>query len=160
MKQVRTIAILLIIFAAGLLVGGWKSEIVRELKARLGVQDPLIDIQGPHYRSRLAFFRQIEGEADVVMLGDSLTEGVDWHDLFQGVRSLNRGIAGDTTAGILNRLDEVIGRRPKTVFLMIGVNDLQIGVPVSTISANIRSIVGALERNQIRVVLQKTLYAT
>jgi lysophospholipase L1-like esterase len=38
--------------------------------------------------------------------------------------------SGDTSEGVLNRLDEVIGRHPKIVFLMIGGNDLQMGVPV------------------------------
>src|SRR5262249_29644024 len=89
-----------------------------------------------------------------------ITEGIDWRELFPDVRILNRGIAGDTSAGVLNRLDEVIARHPKVVFLMIGVNDLQMGVPVPTINAHIRSIVAALLQSQIRVVLQKTLYVT
>ena len=161
MKKIKSFAILLIVFAAGVVVVvGWRSDIVKALKVRLGLQDILADNQSSYYRARLAFFRQTEGQADVVMLGDSLTEGADWREFFPAVRILNRGIAGDTGAGVLNRLDEVIGRRPKSVFLMIGINDLRMGVPISAISANIQSIVGALEERQIRVVLQKTLYAT
>jgi len=160
MRQVKSLAIVLVAFAAGLVVGGWKPEIARALKVRLGLPDRTFDIQNPSYRSRLDFFRQTVGDADVIMLGDSITSGTDWHELFPGVRILNRGISGDTSAGVFSRLDEVIGRRPKIVFLMIGINDLQSGVPVSMINANIRSIVGALEQKQIRVVLQKTLYAT
>src|SRR5215470_11449680 len=126
---------------------------------RLGSRDRVLD--DPYYRSRAALlFRQMAGDAGVVMLGDSITEGIDWRELFPQVRILNRGIAGDTSAGVLNRLDEVIARHPKVVFLMIGSNDLQLGVPVPTIKANIKSIIGALEQNQIRIVLQKTLYAT
>src|SRR5207244_10058498 len=120
MKLVKSLAILLVVFVAGLVVGGWRSEIVRAMKVQLGLQDPLFANQGPYYRSRLAFFRQIVGDADVVMLGDSITEGMDWRELFPDVRILNRGIAGDTSAGVLNRLDEVIARHPKMVFLMIG----------------------------------------
>jgi GDSL-like Lipase/Acylhydrolase family len=160
MKSVVSLAVLLVAFAAGVVVVGWRSDIVKASKVRPGLQDTLVDNQSPHYRARLAFFRQTKGQADVVMLGDSLTEGVDWQEFFPDVQILNRGIAGDTSAGVLIRLDEVIGRRPKTVFLMIGINDLHMGVPISAISANIRLIVGALEQHQIRVVLQKTLYAT
>jgi len=160
MKQAKLYAILLVAFASGLFLGGWRSEIAGVLKRWLGLQDPLFGNQGSYYRSRLALFRQTVGDADVIMLGDSITEGTDWRELFPDVRILNRGISGDTSEGVLNRLDKVIGRHPKIVFLMIGMNDLRTGVPASTISANIRSIVGALERSQIHVVLQKTLYAT
>jgi len=158
MKRAMSFAILLVAFAAGLMVGGWKPELVGTLMIRLGLQHRIFESQGPYYRSKLAFFQQTVGDADVVMLGDSITEGVDWRELFPEVRILNRGIAGDTSAGVLNRLDEVIGRRPKTVFLMIGSNDLQMGLPASAVNANIRSIVRALEERQIRVVLQNVLF--
>jgi lysophospholipase L1-like esterase len=160
MKKISSVAILLIVFAAGVFMVGWRSDTVTALTERVGLQDTLIENQSPHYRARLAFFRQTKGLADVVLLGDSLTELVNWQEFFPDVRILNRGISGDTSAGVLIRLDEVIGRRPKTVFLMIGINDLHMGVPISAISANVRSIVGALEQQQIRVVLQKTLYTT
>ena len=160
MKHAISIAILLVTFAAGLVVGAWKPDVIRALMVRLGLQHRVVDNQGPYYHSRLAFFRQTVGDADVIMLGDSITEGIDWRELFPDIRILNRGISGDTSTGVLNRLDEVIGRRPKIVFLMIGSNDLQIGVPVSAINANIRSIVGALEQANIRIILQNVLYAT
>jgi hypothetical protein len=160
MKLVVSIVVLVVIFVAGLRVGAWKPHVITEVMIRLGLQDRGFESQGPYYRSKLASFQQAAGDADVIMLGDSITEKIDWRELFPGVSILNRGIGGDTSAGVLKRLDEVIARHPKIVFLMVGVNDLQIGVPVSTINANIRSIVGALKQNQIRVVLQKTLYVT
>ena len=49
------------------------------------------------------------------MIGDSHNEGIDWRELFPDVKILNRGISGDTSEGVLNRLDEVIGRHPKIV---------------------------------------------
>jgi lysophospholipase L1-like esterase len=158
--QVKFATILLVAFVSGLVVGDWKPGIVGTLKARLGVQERMFDYEGPYYQSKLAFFRQTAGVADAVMLGDSLTEGIDWRELFPDVKILNRGISGDTSAGVLNRLDEVIGRHPKIVFLMIGVNDLRMGVPVPQVAANIRSIVQTLGRQRIRVALQKTLYVT
>ena len=135
--QVKFATILLVAFVSGLLVGDWKPGIVGTLKARLGVQERMFDYEGPYYQSKLAFFR-------AVMLGDSLTEGIDWRELFPDVKILNRGIGGDTSAGVLNRLDEVIGRHPKIVVLMIGANDLRMGVPVPQVAANIRSIVQTL----------------
>src|SRR5215468_11507810 len=144
--QVKFATILLVAFVSGLVVGDWKPGIVGTLKARLGVQERMFDYEGPYYQSKLAFFRQTAGVADAVMLGDSHIEGIDWRELFPDVKILNRGISGDTSAGVLNRLDEVIGRHPKIVVLMIGANDLQMGVPVPLVDANIRSIVQTLGR--------------
>jgi lysophospholipase L1-like esterase len=159
MRRTKTLAVLLAAFAVGAVAGGWKSEIARALRTGLGLTDRTLGIENPYYRARSDLFRQFGGDADVVMLGDSNTEGVDWHELFPGVRLLNRGISGDTSAGVLNRLDEVIGRHPKVVFLMIGMNDLQAGVSIPKIKSNIGSIVGALAQEQIRIILQNVPYA-
>lgn len=37
---------------------------------------------------------------------------------------VNRGIGGDTTRGVLDRLDQIIELQPPKIFLMIGTNDL------------------------------------
>src|SRR4029077_7108000 len=47
MKLVKSLAILLLVFAAGLVVGGWSSEIVRIVKVWLGLQDRRLANQGP-----------------------------------------------------------------------------------------------------------------
>jgi len=159
MKLARSIVVLVVVFVAGLGLGAWKPHVITELMIRLGLLDRVFESQGRYYHSRLASFRQTVGDADVIMLGDSITEGIDWRELFPDVHILNRGIGGDTSTGVLNRLDEVIARHPKVVFLMIGANDLQMGVPVRTISDNVRSIVALLRQNQIRVVLHNVLYA-
>src|SRR5262245_42569936 len=126
MKLVVSIVVLVVIFVVGLGVGAWKPHVITEVMIRLGLQDRGFESQGPYYRSKLASFEQAAGDADVIMLGDSITEKIDWRELFPGVSILNRGIGGDTSAGVLKRLDEVIARHPKIVFLMVGVNDLQI----------------------------------
>ena len=113
---------------------------------------------GPHYQDKTAVFRAEQGRADVVMLGNSLTESADWHELFPGASVLNRGVGGDTSQGMLARLDEVIARRPKLVMLMVGINDIFQGIPVPTIAGNIREIIQKLRRENVRVVYQSTLH--
>ena len=45
---------------------------------------------------------------------------------FPGVKIANRGISGDTTRGVLIRLqDDVLALNPKAVVLLIGTNDLE-----------------------------------
>ncbi|MCG6551435.1 MAG: tetratricopeptide repeat protein [Candidatus Magnetominusculus sp. LBB02] len=61
---------------------------------------------------------------EVVLLGDSITYGADWSKLFPGVRSINKGIPGDTTCDVLKRLDKVIALKPKKIFIMVGINDM------------------------------------
>lgn len=78
-----------------------------------------------HYRLRYLFF-MVEPHAanPIVFLGDSMTDEGDWVKLFPEVPVVNRGIGGDTTHGVLNRLDQIIALKPPKIFLMIGTNDL------------------------------------
>lgn len=78
-----------------------------------------------HYRLREMYFSVAPSPSHpTIFLGDSITYGGDWSKLFPGVPVENRGIGGDTTTGLLNRLDEIIAQRPSQIFLMIGTNDL------------------------------------
>lgn len=62
---------------------------------------------------------------DIVFLGNSITAGgKDWSERLNQPNIKNRGIGGDVTEGVLARLDELIYFKPRTVFLLIGINDL------------------------------------
>lgn len=61
----------------------------------------------------------------MLFLGDSITDYYPVHEFFPGRAYVNRGISGDVTAGVLERLeDNVFGLRPKKILLLIGVNDI------------------------------------
>jgi lysophospholipase L1-like esterase len=77
----------------------------------------------------------------VIFLGNSITEGGNWSELFPGKPVLNRGIGGDVTAGVLARMDEIVRHEPSKLFICIGTNDLAKGVDVPTILANYSSII-------------------
>src|SRR5919199_5722857 len=70
-----------------------------------------------YYQRWVSVFESTPGTADIVMLGDSLTEEGNWTEVLPGWRVINRGIGGDTSAGVLKRLSEVIRRNPQVVFL-------------------------------------------
>lgn len=94
--------------------------------------------------------RVAEDEHAVVFLGDSITEG--WGGglgaAFPGIKVANRGISGDTTRGVLIRLQEdVLRLDPSAVVLLIGTNDLEDGAPPEVIASNLALIVAALERH-------------
>lgn len=91
-----------------------------------------------YYFQRLTHFRTLpQTKGDVIFLGNSITDGAEWAELFSNQRIKNRGISGDVTAGILYRLQEVTDRRPAKVFLMIGVNDLAAGKAPDSVAQNI-----------------------
>jgi len=64
-------------------------------------------------------------KGSIVFLGDSLTDFYRTNEFFLNDEIYNRGIAGDTTDDVLNRLyDNVINIAPRKLFLQIGTNDL------------------------------------
>lgn len=89
----------------------------------------------------------------IVFLGDSITEGACWSELFDDPTILNRGIGGDTTQGVLNRLDEVIRHQPSKLFLMIGTNDIGFGLETDAIAKNYEAILQTILRDAPETVV-------
>lgn len=86
----------------------------------------------------------------LVFLGDSITQG--WGDdmggSFPGVKVANRGISGDTTRGVLIRLQEdVLSLKPAGIVLLIGTNDLEEQAEPETIAANLKLILAAMKQH-------------
>lgn len=79
--------------------------------------------------------------SDIVFLGNSITAGTDWNELLGKTNCRNRGISGDITFGVLERLEEVTEGKPAKVFILIGINDIQHNIPDEVISANHRRMV-------------------
>lgn len=76
----------------------------------------------------------------IVFLGNSITEQGWWQVLIPGRKVENRGIGGDNTYGMLDRLPAILESRPRKIFLMAGINDLTAGRPVEEIAANIEKM--------------------
>lgn len=78
-----------------------------------------------YYKQHLvAYSYQKNNLEKIIFIGDSHTEFFKTNVYLNDYNILNFGIAGDTTIGILKRLDiNVIKLNPKKVFLQIGIND-------------------------------------
>lgn len=96
---------------------------------------------------------------DVIFLGNSLTEYTDWNELLQLPVARNRGISGDTSFGILERLDEVTEGKPAKIFLLVGVNDISRNVPADLILRNYEKIINRIkeESPETRIYIQTLL---
>ena len=82
----------------------------------------------PFYYHKVSHFRTLPNtKGEIIFLGNSITDYCEWSELFQNSKIKNRGISGDVTDGVLERLDEVTESKPSKIFLMIGINDLSRG---------------------------------
>lgn len=98
-------------------------------------------------------------QADIVMLGNSLTHGANWNELVGRNNIVERGIVSDITEGMLNRLDHVFKLNPKMVFILAGLNDIYQWIPTEQIYNNYVRILTQLQAKGIKPVIQSTLYA-
>lgn len=114
----------------------------------------------PLYRSRKSVFELCAFRSDVVMLGDSITDwGGDFMNAeYPNLRIRNMGISGDTTDGILNRMDSALKSCPKKAFIMVGLNDLNRRKSVDAVFDSYKQIVSKLRKEGIQVYVQSTLY--
>ena len=94
--------------------------------------------------------------ARVLFLGDSHVALVNWTSLLGAPLVSNRGIEGDTTAGVLARLSDEAGFSGDTAILWIGTNDVLRGESAERIAGRVSRIVEELFRahaSRIRVVV-------
>lgn len=107
-----------------------------------------------YYHQRHALFQSLpETKDDIVFLGNSITDGSEWGELFDDKRIKNRGISGDITAGVIYRIHEIIKRKPVKVFLLIGTNDLAKGISADSVVKNILLIANYLKQESPRTKL-------
>jgi lysophospholipase L1-like esterase len=102
------------------------------------------------FDNKVSAFRELNRLATpggIVFLGDSITQDYPVSEFFQGQNVYNRGIGGDTTEGILKRLDvSVFELKPKTVVILIGTNDFALlDATPEMVSANIQRIVSLIK---------------
>lgn len=76
------------------------------------------------YKRRIRHFELEKKMYDVVIAGDSMAAYLNTHHYFKNISIMNQGIPGDTTEGLLKRLDYIFKVSPKIIFLNIGSNDL------------------------------------
>lgn len=102
--------------------------------------------------------RHFAPQADLVVFGDSITEWAPWADIFRDISMVNRGLAGDTTAGMLRRIDTTLNVNPKLICFMAGINDFAQGYSVDQAFTNYVEIVDTWLKQGIKVVVQSTLF--
>ena len=139
-KKLFIIGIVLILVIVGTLLGtlipACKKKAEREELQRLFQE---------HYNARITAFANENAtleNVDVAFIGDSLTEGYDLAHFYPQYKTVNRGIGGDTTFGVEQRLQvSLYDIQPKVVVMLIGANNF------STMMDNYESILQQLQTN-------------
>ncbi|MCR6720513.1 MAG: GDSL-type esterase/lipase family protein [Chitinophagaceae bacterium] len=104
-----------------------------------------------NFARKVAQFKSYpHSQNDVVFLGNSITDYNNWNELLQMPYAKNRGISGDITFGVLERLDEVIEGKPSKVFILIGINDISRNIPEAVILQNHKRILQRIKQGSPR----------
>ncbi len=100
------------------------------------------------YQRHVRRFSALESPKDIIFVGDSLVAyfPLKTYDLEDKI--VNFGIPGDTTNGVMDRLDQVMRLKPKQVLLHVGLNDEVLLTHTAQKTAqHMSEIVSTLKRN-------------
>jgi len=101
----------------------------------------------------------MSSEISIVMFGDSLTSLGDWNSLLGRNDVLNSGNPALTTSHLVNRVGrQVTDYGPKICYILGGINDIGVGIPMNRSTVNIERIVDSLKNHHITVVLQSVIF--
>ena len=118
------------------------------------------DNYSTYWHQRATLFETLPiNKKDIVFVCNSITDGGEWLEFFNNPHVKNRGISGDRTVGVLDRLDAIVSGQPKKIFLLIGVNDLNHGTSIDSIATNIGMIVDEIQAKspKTKIYLQSVL---
>lgn len=109
-----------------------------------------------YYLQRVEYFNKMPHQKnEIVFLGNSITERGEWQEILTDNKYpiVNRGVGGDNSFGILGRMDEILTSKPKTIFLMDGINDQFRKLPHETSIYNYKRIIQKIKRESPKTVI-------
>jgi lysophospholipase L1-like esterase len=102
--------------------------------------------------------KAVPGDKRIVFLGDSITDGWRLNEYFPNRDFVNRGINGQITAEMLDRMKaDVIDLKPVAVLVLAGTNDIARGVPLSTVENNLTMIADLADHYKIKPLFASVL---
>ncbi|MDR1199275.1 MAG: GDSL-type esterase/lipase family protein [Prevotellaceae bacterium] len=97
---------------------------------------------GEYHYQKLSLFDVLPvTSSDIIFIGNSITDGCEWSELFNSINVKNRGISADRTYWILERLDNIIKGKPRKLFVQAGTNDLGAGHSPQSVAGNIAKLI-------------------
>jgi acyl-CoA thioesterase-1 len=104
--------------------------------------------------------KQVSNKFRIIAVGDSLTAGyglnlsesypAQLNEKLQkagkNVEVINMGVSGETTAGLLDRVDFILSQNPEMILITIGGNDALRALPLQQTENNISKIIHAFKK--------------
>jgi lysophospholipase L1-like esterase len=87
----------------------------------------------------------------IVMLGDNHIAQCEWSELLGqplGHQVINRGIMGDQTEGVRQRIEEVTRHQPSKIFICVGTNDLLLNKDMRSVELSYRELIRQLRNTK------------
>ena len=143
-KIVWICAVLAVVLCAALIIG------VSRCAANKKKEEERARLVKEYTENKLALYAEenANGGFEVVFLGDSLTDGCDLAKYYPGYPASNRGIGGDTTSGLIDRLAvSAYDADPQVIVLLIGGNDILGGRSIDEVCANYETILSGIRQN-------------
>ena len=112
------------------------------------------------YYQRSSHFEMLPVDSgDIVFLGDSQTNGCEWHEMLGNPNVKNRGISSDVIQGFADRVQPIIDGRPAKLFILGGVNDISHDLTPDSIATAMRNLIVKVRRGTpaTKVYLQSLL---
>ncbi|MDO4510548.1 MAG: GDSL-type esterase/lipase family protein [Bacteroidales bacterium] len=99
-----------------------------------------------YYARRATLFEYLPVySSDIIMLGNSLTDGAEWNELFDNCHVKNRGIVGDIIPGFMERMEPILQGQPRKIFIMGGINDISHKVGADSVASAMRTLVTTIK---------------
>ncbi len=97
---------------------------------------------------------------EVVMIGDSIVEIYNTHEHFSDINKIvyNRGISGDTSDRMLERMSNALDIEPSTLFVLIGTNDIGKGIPREETLSNTKKIIEKAKNSGVPKIVIESVY--
>lgn len=101
-----------------------------------------------YWNQRVSLFNSLPiNSSDIVFLGNSITDGGEFAELFEMPNIKNRGISGDVVSGVAERLDNVTSGCPAKIFLLIGINDVSHDKTAAQIADEYENLVSRIHKD-------------
>lgn len=121
---------------------------------------PMSAFPDKYWEQRVSLFDHLPvTENDIIFLGNSITDGGNFEELFKREDVKNRGIRSDIMPGVQKRLEQVVKGKPRKIFLLIGINDVSHGHSVDKLAERYESLVNEirLRSPETRLYLQSIM---
>lgn len=158
MTAFRLLLLCLVCFALGALAVTALQRIQNRVRrVSRAAEAPPLDAR--LHDGRQSQFALLGSKDRIVMVGDSRVDEAEWEDLLGRSDIANRGISGDTTAGLLSRFEATFTSEADVCVIQIGINDLMQGSPPEQVERNFRELLQRLSESMpaTKVVLTAVL---